>query len=949
MRRRGGRVGGLAVVLGVFALVFASSAGAYHVKNQTEKDTPATEVGNPNEAYNDISPPYLGFDPQETSVPYLAWRGEEVRLVKCFDRTVLVRETGRNLNNPLAAAEWQVMEWSGDDHNWPKFYDDIDQKTGHFTGFGDQSGRDCFAIDITSHKAGIATVKMSVDADNLNENGESRNDNLVGEGDPVAKHQFVVIWMTLRQPILRCLEGGTGCPGPGPITENPEDTNRLGVLVKGDVPLSLQFQTELGAQNPALNRTSIVLPDAWQALSTTTLASISRGLRLANDGNPLGVENDVNDGRLVVQDAPVPPTGQPGERWFIEPRHVAGDFWDIHDSTGPLNSGVYRPDQPLTVPDFCPPPAATAATHNATCHVSQNPVAGDTTCAGDNDPVAGGPNPQPAPGGNGRDTVDNCEPSEWGPFSRVFHDVSAEDNEPTIGPFTHTRPDETLLSDSEVNAHDAPMPAAVIVAGIAAGPGTTGIEGVGFLEAVDKHEAYNRGGPECVNPINPHCVTAPFSGAYIPPVPTMERNPASVFQNEQGRVLRDDSDVGSGIVGSFANNFDGYLPVSYPQNGLSENRGLYHYWDIIETTRLAAGGTLPPECVAQGFRPPSGAQEIVLYTDEHGEAQFQFNAGRGFFAGGFDVGVTQGACIPRDLLGTASITAQVRYPFQPHTHAGPTSTALVKRVESLFNKGIICVPKSDPNPAFDESDDKALCIIFARDFAGDAITDEVVCVNFEGGIEGGGINELERDPPNNPPFAGDIEPARDRKICVDLEEGLADPIERLVPGPNAGPACPAPEGDLDEFGTDVLLVDLQGGPIDATAHFVDERIERRCIFSIPPGQQTPPATTTTTTTTTPPTTTTTPTPQTTPPTTETTPQTTTTTPIVQTVQTTPTTATTQQTTTTRPITTTRRPTVAKKVKAKKKIKIKKKVKKVKRRGACIIGGRVVRPCVRGKG
>jgi hypothetical protein len=839
----------VAVLIGLVALVFAGSAGAYHTKNATEKDTALNEGAN-DEGFNLIDPPYLGFDPMETSVPYLAWRGEEVRLVKCFDRTRLVRETGRNLNQPLATAEWQVMEWSGDQFNWPKFYDDLDQETGRFVGFGDQSGRDCFAIDITSHKAGIATVKMSIDADDLN--GvlddvitplDPGGNALIGEGDPVAKHQFVVIWMSLRRPILRCLDGGTGCPGAGPITENPLDRNRLGALVKGDVPLTDQFRTELGAQNSALDTNNIVLPDAWEALSTTTLASISHGLRISNNGvqNDTGLpgpdDDDVNDGRLTVQDSP---SLLAGERWYREPTHSAGDFWDIHDSTGPLNDGVYAPDQELIVDDFCS--GEEESDHNAVCHVAQNPDSGNANCAGNNDPVANGPNSQPAPGGNGRDTVDNCKRSEWGPFSRVFHDVSAENNEPTIGPFTNTRPDETLLSDSEVNAHDAPMPAAVIVASIAPNTGT-GIGGVGFLTDVDKHEAYNRGGDACEDPRNEHCVIGPFSGAYIPPAPAMERNPAGVWKNDTfGQFWTDDPDVGSGIIGSFANNFDGYLPVRYPQ-GENLNRGTYHYWDIIETTRFASGGDLDPGgiCEEQGFRTPTGPQEIVLYTDEHGEAQFQFNAGEEFFLGGFLVGVVQRSCTPRDLLGTADITASARYPFQPHTHAGQTSNVLQKRIVSLFDKGIICVPKSDPEPELDESDDKALCIVFARDFAGRPITDEVVCVNFEGGTEGGGINELDSDPPNNPPSEEDIERENKagKKICLDLEVGLDDAIEDLLPGPNAGPNCPAPDADLDGYGTDVLLVDLQGGPIEATAEFVDENIERSCVFFIPPQTGTP--------------------------------------------------------------------------------------------------------------
>src|ERR687895_2552232 len=115
-------VAGVAVLVGLLALALAGPASAFHSKN------PSAPPG------TDISDNYRGFDPMETSIPYLAWRGEEVRLVKCFDpRDVQLGE--------LATAEWQVMDWSGDDHVWPKFFDDVDQKTSGFAGFGDQAGR----------------------------------------------------------------------------------------------------------------------------------------------------------------------------------------------------------------------------------------------------------------------------------------------------------------------------------------------------------------------------------------------------------------------------------------------------------------------------------------------------------------------------------------------------------------------------------------------------------------------------------------------------------------------------------------------------------------------------------------------------------------------------------------------------------------------------------------
>jgi hypothetical protein len=754
----------------VTALVFAGTAGAFHTKNPSE--TPALDAEGST---------YQGFDPMETSIPYLAWRGEEVRLVKCFDPDDF--RVGE-----LATAEWQVMDWSGDDHVWPKFFDDLDQETGWARGRGDQGGRQCFAIDITSHKPGIAIVKMSVDGDDINLLDDTitpldpGGNSLVGEGDPVAKHQFVVIWMTLDTPILRCLEADTdvspsGCPGAGPVTENPRDTNRLGVLVKGLVPLNEQFRTELGAQDSDLNASQIKFPDIWDDLARTSLNSISRGLFLANDGNR---NND-----------PVNPNGP--ERDLVTDQ-IYDEFWDIHDSTGPFNSGVYGPDQPERVTDICP--GVEAANHLAqlNCHVRQIVAGGDADCNGTNPLTV-------------NDTVDNCDRGEFSVFSRVFHDVSGP---PTIGPYSPTRPDETMLSDSVTNLNDAPMPAALVKASIAPNTGGDDIGGVGSLESVDKHlvPEYNRGGPECRSPNNPddpHCLTAPFYGAYIPPSPNMENN-ANAF-------LRDDPDTASGIHGSFANNFEGYLPVRYPR--VNGTNGLYHYWDIVEVRRQAVATETdcvrppdPREPENQVGRPtPSGPQEIVLYTDEHGEAQFLFDAGVGFFFDNFIVDETQRSCLPVGLLGTADISVQARYPFQPLTNAGTTSNTLQKRIQSLFHKGIICVPKPG------EEGTKILCVAFARDIDGSPIIGERVCVIGIGAtlVRTFIISHQEG-------------PIRDNTACGRTHQNN-DEMEDL--GTDEFPTID------DSYGIETFLV-VGTGPVTIIADFVDERLEFEVSTTIPP-------------------------------------------------------------------------------------------------------------------
>jgi hypothetical protein len=794
----------------VVTMLLAAPASALHSKNPSRPG----QIG---PAEDD----YLGFDPMETSIPYVAWRGEEVRLVKCFDpENFRPRENGDPTeggltSNPLSilaleaneTGEWQIMDWSGDAHVWPRFFDDNDQQTQVFwSDEGDQSGRGCFAIDITSHKPGIAIVKLKVDDEGSRDGGVG--DGVRGEGDPVATHQFVVIWMAFQDVRLRDLDGDNPL---GPVTINPGDRNQLGVVVQGRVPLNEEFETELG-----LGTDTLVLPEDYPALAGTSLAHVSWPLQKANNG----IEGDDNlqnptcndspdDGSLLERDSDACRLDRGDDDYIPEPRHAPGDFWDIHDSTGPYNEGhVYGADKPQ-IEDICPGPAYAAngsllANHDD-CHVDQlvGLGAGDSDCEDDpeNPELDGGPN----------DTVDNCDRGAYDAFSRVFHDVAGEDNgsnDPVIGPYSPTRPDETVLSDSTLNAHDAPMPSALVVVSIAPNEGGDDIGGVGSLVAdKDKEIEYNRlqaGDEVCdEDPLKQHCVTGPFNAAYIPPSPTMENNPATVEDDEER--LSDDSDTASGVHGAIANNFNGYLPVAY-----QENRGLYHYWDLVDTLRVAIPTeTECPDPVRQGRRlTPEGPQEIALYTDEHGEARLHFDAGLGFFFDNFIVDETQRACLPTGLIGTADITVNARYPFQPTTSAGAVSNTLRKNVESLFRKGIICVPK----PGHEQ--DKVLCVVFGRDIDGTPLVGERVCVTALGDAT---LFDFDED--DVPAGSGNA-----RTLCVRLDPNL-DGKEGL--GTDLFPT-------IDKtFATETLLI-IGRGSVKVIAHFPDEELEFGTEVTIPP-------------------------------------------------------------------------------------------------------------------
>ena len=125
-------------------------------------------------------------DPLTTNVPYVAWAGEEVRLVKCID----------DAEGDWAgtSAEWGIVDSSvrqrSGDLRDPVFFDDTDRRTGAFPGAGEQAGRTCWAIDVDSVNPGMTRIKMAVDG----------NEGL--PGSPILKHDFLVIWLNMSSPVL---------------------------------------------------------------------------------------------------------------------------------------------------------------------------------------------------------------------------------------------------------------------------------------------------------------------------------------------------------------------------------------------------------------------------------------------------------------------------------------------------------------------------------------------------------------------------------------------------------------------------------------------------------------------------------------------------------------------------------------------------------------------------
>jgi hypothetical protein len=155
--------------LGVLAMASTASAGATRA--------PWFEAG----------------DPMETNIPYVAWAGEEIRLVKCIDDPKGEWEG--------STAQWGIVDSSvkqrSGDLRDPVFF--ADDGTS-FSGAGEQADRTCWAVDVDSVNPGMTRIKMAVSEDEGT------------PGSPVLKHDFLVIWLNMSSPVLTELSS-TAFPG----------------------------------------------------------------------------------------------------------------------------------------------------------------------------------------------------------------------------------------------------------------------------------------------------------------------------------------------------------------------------------------------------------------------------------------------------------------------------------------------------------------------------------------------------------------------------------------------------------------------------------------------------------------------------------------------------------------------------------------------------------------
>ena len=203
--------------------------------------------------------PTKGVHALDANVPYLAWRGENVRLGFCppvrngeTPEAAIVVPGGIS---PLANVSWALEDWSGDPANGSVA---VPQEL-----FGQRDNyHGCVYTEFTSQKAGVAFIKLVVSTPGF----------LGGNAvEAVYTKQFMVAWMELGTPAVT---------GGGPVNAGDcnvqstntafkylidpyrvcdpaaDNTHLITALVKGTIPLKANFH-EWGLGN------HLTMPDDW--------------------------------------------------------------------------------------------------------------------------------------------------------------------------------------------------------------------------------------------------------------------------------------------------------------------------------------------------------------------------------------------------------------------------------------------------------------------------------------------------------------------------------------------------------------------------------------------------------------------------------------------------------------------------------------------------------------
>ena len=227
-------------------------------------------------------------DPQTTNIPYVAWAGETVKVVKCLGYAEgVTADTVRNSGFPLTATA-SIEDWSGVDevHAGPVIISPPTAVLSSDYGL-------CFSFEVTSQKPGLAVYKLSI------------NNNLYPlllGGDSLDQHQFLVIWMQDSAPAINEVAGANlGDPkgdgifnpiaGAGPGGTNAFLPGLIHVVVKGTFPFGNDFAS--------YGHPTVTLPDDWAWLAQHL--AVDSSLTGSNAPGAAAMRWDIHDDDLTTE------------------------------------------------------------------------------------------------------------------------------------------------------------------------------------------------------------------------------------------------------------------------------------------------------------------------------------------------------------------------------------------------------------------------------------------------------------------------------------------------------------------------------------------------------------------------------------------------------------------------------------------------------------------------
>jgi hypothetical protein len=226
-------------------------------------------------------------DPQTTNIPYVAWAGETVKVVKCLGfADGVTADTIRSSGFPLNATA-SIEDWSGVDetHSGPVF---ITPPGPQFTTSGL-----CFSFEVTSQKPGLAVYKLSI------------NNNLFPlllGGDSLDQHQFLVIWLQDQAPAINEVAGANLGDPTGNGVFNPiagAGDGGTNAFLPGLVHITVKGTFPFGNDFASYGRPTVTLPDDWAWLAQHL--AVDSSLNGSNAPGAAAMRWDIHDDDLNTE------------------------------------------------------------------------------------------------------------------------------------------------------------------------------------------------------------------------------------------------------------------------------------------------------------------------------------------------------------------------------------------------------------------------------------------------------------------------------------------------------------------------------------------------------------------------------------------------------------------------------------------------------------------------